>query len=156
MKWISLSNSFLSMCTGLRELNLCGCIKVTDITLTHALHLQELQYLNLSHCQAVCRFWYYYIITKSLTTQIFAYVFKYWIYHLSIPSLPQKSEVISSCGVLSYLCVTYQILISMTGRGGRSYKLSTPVPQFGSSHASRLWPDNRSSDPGPFTSPEAY
>ncbi|XP_063589996.1 F-box/LRR-repeat protein fbxl-1-like isoform X2 [Penaeus indicus] len=38
---------------GLRELNLCGCIKVTDITLTHALHLQELQYLNLSHCQAV-------------------------------------------------------------------------------------------------------
>ncbi|XP_037786850.1 F-box/LRR-repeat protein 2-like isoform X2 [Penaeus monodon] len=39
--------------TGLRELNLCGCIKVTDITLTHALHLQELQYLNLSHCQAV-------------------------------------------------------------------------------------------------------
>ncbi|XP_042861938.1 F-box/LRR-repeat protein fbxl-1-like isoform X2 [Penaeus japonicus] len=38
---------------GLRELNLCGCIKVTDITLTHALNLQELQYLNLSHCQGV-------------------------------------------------------------------------------------------------------
>lgn len=53
-------------------------------------------------------------------------------------------------------CVAYQILISMTGWGRRPYKLSTPVPQFGGSHVSRLWPDNRSSGPGPLPSPKAY
>lgn len=76
IKGINLLNSLLSLCTGLRELNLCGCIKVTDITLTHALNLKELQYLNLSHCQAVCRFCYYLTIAKYLSMYIFDYVFK--------------------------------------------------------------------------------
>lgn len=40
---------------GLHKLNLCGCKRVTDITLTHALKLNELQYLNLSYCQGVAQ-----------------------------------------------------------------------------------------------------
>ncbi|XP_069181420.1 F-box/LRR-repeat protein 2 isoform X2 [Procambarus clarkii] len=43
----------VSNLSGLRELNLCGCKRITDITLIYAFHLRELQYLNLSHCQAV-------------------------------------------------------------------------------------------------------
>ncbi|XP_053643192.1 F-box/LRR-repeat protein 2 isoform X2 [Cherax quadricarinatus] len=43
----------LSNLIGLRELNLCGCRRITDITLIYAFHLRELQYLNLSFCQAV-------------------------------------------------------------------------------------------------------
>ncbi|KAK3882857.1 hypothetical protein Pcinc_012790 [Petrolisthes cinctipes] len=43
----------LSNLAGLRELNLCGCTRVTDITLTHSFRLQQLQYLNLSYCQGV-------------------------------------------------------------------------------------------------------
>ncbi|XP_076047587.1 uncharacterized protein LOC143029082 isoform X2 [Oratosquilla oratoria] len=38
---------------GLQELNLCGCVRVTDLTLIHALHLRELKYLNLSHCPQI-------------------------------------------------------------------------------------------------------
>ncbi|KAG0728896.1 F-box/LRR-repeat protein 2 [Chionoecetes opilio] len=43
----------LSNLKGLRELNLCGCKKLTNITLVHTLKFQELRYLNLSHCQGV-------------------------------------------------------------------------------------------------------
>ncbi|XP_071529960.1 uncharacterized protein [Panulirus ornatus] len=43
----------LSNLAGLHELNLCGCKKLTDITMIHAFHLRELKYLNISHCQAI-------------------------------------------------------------------------------------------------------
>ncbi|XP_042205552.1 dynein regulatory complex subunit 6-like isoform X3 [Homarus americanus] len=38
---------------GLRELNLCGCKKITNVTLVHAFNFRELQYLNLSHCYSI-------------------------------------------------------------------------------------------------------
>ena len=37
----------------LQELNLCGCARITDLTLTHAVCFKELRSLNLSHCQQV-------------------------------------------------------------------------------------------------------
>lgn len=43
----------LSSLKGLRELNLCGCKRLTNITLIHAIKFQELCYLNLSYCQGV-------------------------------------------------------------------------------------------------------
>uniref|UniRef100_A0A0P4VX65 F-box domain-containing protein n=1 Tax=Scylla olivacea TaxID=85551 RepID=A0A0P4VX65_SCYOL len=43
----------LSNLKGLRELNLCGCKRLTNITLVHALRFQELRYLNLSYCQGM-------------------------------------------------------------------------------------------------------
>lgn len=49
------SNYGLSNLKGLRELNLCSCKKITDITLTYALKFRELQYLNLSFCQGIAQ-----------------------------------------------------------------------------------------------------
>ncbi|XP_045127178.1 F-box/LRR-repeat protein 14-like isoform X3 [Portunus trituberculatus] len=43
----------LSNLKGLQELNLCGCKRLTNITLVHALRFQELHYLNLSYCQGM-------------------------------------------------------------------------------------------------------
>lgn len=43
----------LSNLTGLRELNLCGCKRLSNITLVHAIRFQELRYLNLSYCQVM-------------------------------------------------------------------------------------------------------
>ncbi|XP_068241936.1 F-box/LRR-repeat protein 2-like isoform X4 [Palaemon carinicauda] len=40
---------------GLQELNLCGCKKITDITLVYAVKFRELRYLNLSHCQGIAQ-----------------------------------------------------------------------------------------------------
>lgn len=38
---------------GLWKLNLCGCKRITNITLVHAVNLRELRYLDLSFCQGV-------------------------------------------------------------------------------------------------------
>ncbi|CAL4123154.1 unnamed protein product [Meganyctiphanes norvegica] len=43
----------LSNLPGLRELNLSGCIKITDITLNYALKFLELQFISLSHCKQI-------------------------------------------------------------------------------------------------------
>ncbi|XP_068241934.1 uncharacterized protein [Palaemon carinicauda] len=45
----------LSNLQGLQELNLCGCKKITDITLVYAVKFRELRYLNLSHCQGIAQ-----------------------------------------------------------------------------------------------------
>lgn len=50
---IASSEYGLSSLKGLWKLNLCGCKRVTNITLVHALKLRELRYLDLSYCQGV-------------------------------------------------------------------------------------------------------
>ncbi|KAL7635630.1 UNVERIFIED_CONTAM: hypothetical protein RMT77_013447 [Armadillidium vulgare] len=50
---ISSSEYGLKNLPGLKELNLCGCLRVSDLTLCHAIQFTELKHLNLSHCQQV-------------------------------------------------------------------------------------------------------
>ncbi|GFG36551.1 hypothetical protein Cfor_06173 [Coptotermes formosanus] len=49
-----IENGFsLARLKGLQELNLCGCNRITDVSLKYAFSFLELRYLNLSHCQQV-------------------------------------------------------------------------------------------------------
>lgn len=43
----------LARLKGLQELDLCGCNRITDVSLKYAFSFLELRYLNLSHCQQV-------------------------------------------------------------------------------------------------------
>lgn len=144
---------FLFVFTGLRELNLCGCIKVTDITLTHALNLQELQYLNLSHCQGVSRsHCFFFMNIRSLSTYICTSSVSYNIYQFIHPQSSASFHFLFFSFLLS-LCDHSNFYISLAGWRGRPYKPSPPLSQFGGSHVSRLWPDDRSSDTSHLTSP---
>jgi hypothetical protein len=44
---------YLFFSSGLQELDLCGCNRITDVSLKYAFSFLELQHLNLSLCQQV-------------------------------------------------------------------------------------------------------
>nr|CAD7606858.1 unnamed protein product [Timema genevievae] len=45
------SEDSLANLRGLQYLDLCGCNRITDVSMKHAFFFRELQYLNLSQCQ---------------------------------------------------------------------------------------------------------
>nr|CAD7433376.1 unnamed protein product [Timema monikensis] len=47
------SEDSLANLRGLQYLDLCGCNRITDVSMKHAFFFRELQYLNLSQCQQI-------------------------------------------------------------------------------------------------------
>lgn len=56
--WDEQQTFSIDMLHGLQELQISGCFKVTDISLTRCFKLLELQQINLSHCVNVSSFLY--------------------------------------------------------------------------------------------------